>query len=108
MWSKNYTELYPKVGEYTKQLRALETAVKGQPDSPALPLPGWLPLRLPRYPNDAVKQLEKATALAPQDDLTKKLLGQFQVAPAGADNKPADKKGDAALPPQAKSDLPKF
>ena len=32
---KNYTELYPKVGEYTKQLRALETAVKSQPDSPA-------------------------------------------------------------------------
>ena len=32
---KNYTELYPKVAEYTKQLRALETAVKEQPDSPA-------------------------------------------------------------------------
>jgi tetratricopeptide (TPR) repeat protein len=103
---KNYTELYPKVGEYTKQLRVLEKAVKDQPDSPALRFLVGYHYGYLGYPQDAMKQLEKAKALAPQDVLTSKLLGQFSGNGNDAD-KP-DGNAEAELPPQAKADLPKF
>ena len=64
----NYRELYPKVGNYTDQLRALEKQMKDKPDSAALRFPGRLPLRLPRLPDRRLQAVGK---------------GQARIGPAG-------------------------
>ena len=105
----NYTELYPKVGDYTNQLRALEKAVKEKPDSPALRFLVGYHYGYLGYPADAVKQLAKAKALAPQDEMAKRLFDVFAAKAGKGDDKPAGKKeANSDLPPQAKAALPTF
>ena len=104
----NYTELYPKIGDYTNQLRALEKAVSDQPDSAGLRFLVGYHYGYLGYPQDAVKQLTKAKTLAPQDEMAKRLYDVFEAKVNKGEGKPAGKKADADLPPQAKSDLPKF
>ena len=104
---KNYTELYPKVGEYTNQLRALEKAVKETPDSPALRFLVGYHYGYLGYPQDAIKQLDKAKTLAPQDEMAKRLYEQFQ-AKVDKKDEPSAKKGNPELPAQAKAAQPTF
>ena len=89
----NFRELYPKVGNYTDQLRGLEKQVKEKPDSPALRFLAGYHYGYLGYPTDAFKQLEKAKALAPQDEMAKKLLEVMAARVAGGTDgaKPAAK-----------------
>jgi tetratricopeptide (TPR) repeat protein len=71
---ENYKELYPDIGAYTTQLRALEKASQAAPDDPGLHFVlGWHYGYL-GYPKDAVKELEKTVALAPKDEVAVKVL----------------------------------
>lgn len=81
----NYRELYPKVGNYTDQLRALEKQMKDKPESPALRFLAGYHYGYLGYPTDAFKQLEKVKALAPQDEMAKKLLEIMATRAAGGD-----------------------
>ena len=69
----NYRELYAKVGDYTTQLRALEKARKDKPEDPALRFLLGFHYAYLGFPNEAVKELDKAIALAPQDELAGRL-----------------------------------
>jgi len=75
----NYNELYSNVGDYTKQLRALEKAVKDKADSPALRFLVGFQYGYLGYPEDALRQLAKAKEFAPQDELAKKLYGVMEA-----------------------------
>jgi hypothetical protein len=69
----NYKELYGKTGDYTTQLRALEKSVKDKGDDPATRFLLGFHYAYLGYPSHAVKQLDKALELAPQDELAKKV-----------------------------------
>jgi len=79
----NYRELYPKTAAYTEQLRALEKVMKEKPEEAALHFLAGYHYAFLGYPADAVKQLEKTRALAPQDELAKKLLDVMTARAAG-------------------------
>ncbi|HWB14040.1 MAG TPA: tetratricopeptide repeat protein [Pirellulales bacterium] len=89
----NYKELYGKIGDYTSQLRALEKAVKQQPDDPGLRFLLGYHYGFLGYPQQAVKQLDKALELAPADQLAQKLRDQWNAKlPADAKGKGPDDK----------------
>ena len=69
----NYRELYTKIGDYTTQLRVLEKARKDKPDDPALRFLLGFHYAYLGFPNEATRELEKAIALAPQDELASRL-----------------------------------
>lgn len=69
----NYRELYSKIGDYTTQLRALEKARKDKPEDPALRFLLGFHYAYLGFPNEAVKELDKAISLAPQDELAGRL-----------------------------------
>jgi tetratricopeptide (TPR) repeat protein len=98
----NFRELYGKVGDYTTQLRALEKAVKQQPDDPGARFLLGYHYGFLGYPQQAVKQLDKALELAPADQLAQKLRDQFNAKlpkPADANGKaPADKEAGGGQP----------
>jgi tetratricopeptide (TPR) repeat protein len=75
---KNYTELYPDIGAYTKQLRELEAKAKQEPNDPALQFLLGYHYNYLGYPKDAQAKLERAIELAPQDVAAKMLLDVAQ------------------------------
>lgn len=69
----NYRELYTKIGDYTTQLRALEKSRKDKPEDPGLRFLLGFHYGYLGFPTEATRELEKATSLAPQDELAKRL-----------------------------------
>jgi tetratricopeptide (TPR) repeat protein len=80
----NYTELYSQPGDYTKQLRDLEGAVRAKPDDPALRFLLGFHYDYLGYPAEAVTELTKAHNLAPNDQLADSLLQQASAKAASA------------------------
>lgn len=70
---EHYRELYPKIGDYTTQLRALEAARDKKVDDPALRFLLGYHYGYLGYPKNAVQQLDKCLELAPKDELSQKL-----------------------------------
>lgn len=69
----NFRELYGKPLEYTDHIRALEKAIKEQPQDPALRfLAGYHYMYL-GYPKQALDQLDRGLKVAPRDLVAKKL-----------------------------------
>lgn len=84
----NYRELYGKMGDYTKQLRALEKTIKDNPDDPGTRFLLGFHYGYLGYPSQAVKQLGKVIKLQPADQLAKNLRDQFSAKlPKPADDK---------------------
>lgn len=69
----NYKEIYPKIGDYTTQLRSLEKARKEKPDNPALRFLLGYHYAYLGYPTEAMVELDKTISLAPQDEIAVKL-----------------------------------
>ena len=69
----NYRELYSKVGDYTTQLRLLEKARKDKPEDPGLRFILGFHYGYLGFPTEAVRELDKAATLAPQDELASRL-----------------------------------
>ena len=77
-----------KVGDYTRQLRALEKTIKENPDDPGTRFLLAFHYGYLGYPSQAVKQLDKVIKLQPVDKLAKDLRDQFSARiPKPADNK---------------------
>lgn len=75
---KNYTDLYPNIGSYADQLKVLEKARTEKPEAPALRLLLGYHYGYLGYPDQATKELDKLIALAPKDELAKKLRDQLK------------------------------
>lgn len=89
----NYRELYTHIGDYTKQLRALEKARDDNPDKPALRfLLGWHYGYL-GYPKEAVRELDKCLSLAPKDEVAQKIrnIMAAKLKPEDVPAAPAEK-----------------
>ncbi len=70
----NYKEFYPNNQAFTDQLRALESARdKTETDTPGVRFLLGYQYAYLGYPQQAVRELDKALAMAPQDELAKKL-----------------------------------
>ncbi|MEI8019879.1 MAG: hypothetical protein WCH39_16870, partial [Schlesneria sp.] len=74
---KNFRDLYGKGEDYTSHVRALEKAARAKTDDPALRFLLGYHYGFLGYPAEAVKQLEKCLSLAPQDEVSRKLLRVF-------------------------------
>ena len=70
---EHYRELYPKIGDYTTQLRALEKARDTKADDPALRFLLGYHYGFLGYPKNALQQLDKCVELAPKDEISQKL-----------------------------------
>jgi len=88
---KNYTDLYPIVQNYTDQLRSLEKARNDKPNDPALRFLLGFHYDHLGYPAQATRELEKAIQLAPQDEMSRKLLSMLKgvATPAAPGAAPA-------------------
>ena len=94
---ENYTELYNDNQKFTDQLRALEKARKEKTEEPGLRFLLGYQYGYLGYPSNAVKELNKAVELAPQDELAAKLREAMQaklspkepVAPAETASEPS-------------------
>jgi hypothetical protein len=75
----NYKEIYPKIGDYTTQLRALEKARKEKPDNPALRFLLGYHYAFLGYPTEAMAELDKTISLAPQDEIAVKLKESLEA-----------------------------
>jgi tetratricopeptide (TPR) repeat protein len=73
---KNYSELYRDNKQYTDQLRALEKKRRAG-DAPELRFLLGYHYGYLGYPKEAVRELDKAIEMAPQDELARKLRAQF-------------------------------
>jgi len=73
----NYRELYGNNEDYTTQLGALESAVKAQPNSPALRFLLGYHLGFQGQTRQAIKELDKTLELAPKDEVAQKLREVF-------------------------------
>ena len=85
---ENYTQLYGNIGDYTSQLRALEAARTAKPDNPALRLLLGFHFGYLGYPQQAVRELDKAVQLDSHDPAARRLhdifaakIGAPQVGP---------------------------
>lgn len=97
----NYREIYTNIGDYTKQLRTLEKARDEKPDDPAMHfLLGWHYGYL-GYPKQAVRELDKTLALAPKDEVAKKVRDAMAEKLPKSDL-PADPPAEKPAPPDAK------
>ncbi len=81
---KNYTDLYPNAGNFTTQLRALEKARNDKPEDPALRFLLGFQYNYLGYPQQAARELQKTVTLAPQDEMSRQLLGTIQGTSTGA------------------------
>jgi hypothetical protein len=84
----HYTELYGDTKDYTRQLRALEAALKVKPDDPALRFLAGFHYAYLGFTQEAIDQLEKTLKLAPRDEMARQLrdelrgkLGKTSVPP---------------------------
>ena len=114
---EHYRELYPKIGDYTTQLRALEKSRDQKADDPALRFLLGYHYGYLGYPKNALQQLDKCVELAPKDELSQKLQQRMKEllapktpmpvpAPAPAtSNVPPAKPAEATLPstPESKN-----
>jgi tetratricopeptide (TPR) repeat protein len=73
---KNYSELYHDNQEYTDQLRVLEKRRRAN-DSPMLRFLLGYHYGYLGYPKEAVRELDKALEMAPEDELARKLRAEF-------------------------------
>jgi tetratricopeptide (TPR) repeat protein len=99
---KNYSELYGNIEDYTNRLKALEKARDDKPDEPALRFLLGYHFGYLGYPQQAVRELDKALDLQPQDLGAEKLRDMFAVA-AGLPARPHPPRDQAPgpLPPAA-------
>ncbi|MBX7168765.1 MAG: tetratricopeptide repeat protein [Pirellulales bacterium] len=74
---ENYRELYGNIGDYTKQLRALEKASKDKPGTPVLMLLLGYHYGYLGYPKEAVAVLQKLVVQQPDDLTAQKLFAHF-------------------------------
>lgn len=90
---EHYRELYPRIGDYTEQLRALEAARDKSADKPALRFLLSYHYAYLGYPKEGLKQLDKCLELAPEDAVAKKLherlTEMMKPKPATVEPKPA-------------------
>lgn len=112
---KNYRELYGKVDDYTNQLRTLEKAARDKQEDPAMRFLLGYHYGFLGFPKEAVAQLEKCVALAPQDETAQKLLELFAdklpkkeepPAPAKPPTPAKSETTDSALPPLNPTTVP--
>ncbi len=107
---EHYRELYPKIGDYTTQLRALEKLRDEKPEDPAFRFLLGYHYGFLGYPKQGLKQLDKCGEVAPQDELAKKLQERMQVLlnPKSVPPKPmpesAADQPPPATPPATKDD----
>ncbi|MBI3860814.1 MAG: tetratricopeptide repeat protein, partial [Planctomycetia bacterium] len=74
----NFRELYGNVQDYTDQLRALEQAVKGKPDNPALRFLTGFHYAYLGYPQEALDQFNRGLKLEPRDEMAKQMRDEMQ------------------------------
>ena len=92
---EHYRELYPHIGDYTKQLRALETARDKSADKPALRFLLSYHYGFLGYPKEGLKQLDKCGELAPEDAVAQKLHERLTEMAAAKQTPPATKTAPA-------------
>jgi tetratricopeptide (TPR) repeat protein len=109
---QNYTQLYGNIEDYTKQLKALEAAVKQKPDDPAMRFLLGFHFGYLNYPQEAVRELSEAVRLEPRDPAARRLhdvfgakTGAQPVGPvpeslAAAPNASPSAKSEQTAPPQ--------
>ena len=96
---EHYRELYPHIGDYTKQLRALEAARDKSADKPALRFLLSYHYGFLGYPKEGLKQLDKCIELAPEDAVAKKLHEQLTEMAAKKQAASATKSAPATTQP---------
>ena len=89
----HYKELYPNIGDYTTQFRALEKARDAKPDVPALHFLLGYHFGYLNYPKQAVRELDKVLAVAPEDKIAKKLRDEFCAKLSDEDKAAVEKRG---------------
>jgi tetratricopeptide (TPR) repeat protein len=99
---KNYTELYPDIQKYTDQIREAEKARDAKDDDNAVRFLLGYHFGYLNYPKQAVRELDKALDIEPQDVGAQKLRDMFALQagiparpPAAVPEGPADEKGQA-------------
>ena len=75
---ENYRDYYGKIGDYTRQLRALESYMKQELTAPFGSFLLGYHYGFLGYPDHATNHLEEAVELAQADDVAKRLLEIFQ------------------------------
>jgi tetratricopeptide (TPR) repeat protein len=107
----HYKELYPNVGDYTGQIRALEKARDAKPDAPALHFLLGYHFGYLNYPKHAVRELDKVLAAVPKDKIAQKLRDEFAAKLSDADKAALEKQAttpaDDGKPVADKEDQPK-
>lgn len=97
-WS-TMSSMYPSVGVYTEQLRDLEEEARSNPDVAATHfLLGYHYLTM-GHADAARNQLEKASKLAPEDQVSRQLLGVLSRAEPQADDRGRAAERTDSLPP---------
>ena len=98
----NYTQLYPNIQSYTDELKSLEKARDAKPDDPAIRFLLGYHFGYLGYPQQAVRELDKALDLQPKDLGAQKLRDIFAVQ-AGLPARPhtATEQPPATNPPPA-------
>lgn len=88
---KNFAQLYADPGEYAQQLKALEAARAAKADDPALRFLSGYQYGFLGHRDQAVRELDKALQLQPQDQGAKKLREMFaaQQSPVPVEGAPA-------------------
>jgi tetratricopeptide (TPR) repeat protein len=100
-----YAEIYPRIEQYTNQLKALEEARDTTPDDPALRFLLGYHFGYLGYPKQAVTELDKGLALEPKDVGAQKLRAIF-AAQAGLPARPAAPPPPVPQPPTPDSEQP--
>jgi tetratricopeptide (TPR) repeat protein len=99
----HYKELYPNIGDYTTQLRALEKARDAKPKAPAIHFLLGYHFGYLNFPKHAVKELDKVLAVAPDDKIASKLREQFYAKLSDEEKAAADKQSEAEKKEAAKA-----
>ncbi len=98
----HYKELYTNIGDYTTQLRALEKARDAKPRAPALHFLLGYHFGYLNFPKQAVRELDKVLAVAPEDKIAKKLRDEFFAKLTDEEKAAADKQARAEKEKAAK------
>jgi tetratricopeptide (TPR) repeat protein len=75
----HYTELYGDTSDYTRQLRALEAALKEKPAKPELRFLAGFHFAYLGFTQQAIDQLDTALKFAPLDELARQLRDELRV-----------------------------